>query len=95
MRAEDLLPEHVNTGEFNGVTVRKGTVGAFLVNTRIFLDPCSPIDTCQQAEADMIDALPALCALGIFDAFEMRDLRLRNFVREHVATLTIRSDQGA
>jgi len=87
MRAEDLLPEQINTGEFNGVTVRKGTVGAFLINTRIFLDPHSSIDARQQAETDMVDALPALFALGIFDVFEMRDLRLLDFVREHAANL--------
>lgn len=34
MRAEELLPDDKNAGEFNGVVVRKGSVGSFPVKER-------------------------------------------------------------
>ena len=38
MQAQDLLPDDRNVAQFEGVTVRKGTVGAFLVNARVWCD---------------------------------------------------------
>ena len=38
MKAQDVLPDDVNQGEFQGVMVRKGTVGAFLANARAWCD---------------------------------------------------------
>ena len=80
MKAQDLLPEHVNQGEFGGVTVRKGTVGAFLVNARIWMDRSASAQNRAEAERDIVDALPALRALGIFEVLEIRDAALRSMV---------------
>ncbi|WP_437524883.1 hypothetical protein WME79_36885 [Sorangium sp. So ce726] len=76
MRAQDILPDDVNQAEINGVTVRKGSVAAFLINARLFADP----HTRAAAERDIIDALPALRALGLFAVLEIRDAELRAFV---------------
>src|SRR5471030_24582 len=85
MRAQDLLPDHINGGDFNGVAVRKGTVGAFLHNARSYLAPDTPPTDRAVAEAHMAEALPALRALGIFDVFEIKDTRLRAFVAQRLA----------
>ncbi|MDO8052303.1 hypothetical protein O3301_27900 [Janthinobacterium sp. SUN211] len=80
MRAEDVLPDQQNQGQFNGVTVRKGTVGAFLANTRLWLDDTSSSAEKAIAERDILDALPALHALGLFDIVQVRDAALRELV---------------
>ncbi|MCA8271075.1 hypothetical protein LGN17_00890 [Burkholderia sp. AU30280] len=77
MRAEQMLPDHADRIEADGTTIRKGTVGAFLVNARVLTDTnATPADRAR-AEADTIDALPALRALGLFDVLEVRDPALR------------------
>jgi hypothetical protein len=82
MRAEDLLPDDVNHGQFNGVTVRKGSVGAFLVNARVLSDPAASAESRAAAERDILSALPALRAIGLFDVLQVRDERLRALVEK-------------
>ncbi|WP_334030364.1 hypothetical protein [Burkholderia orbicola] len=77
MRAEQMLPDHANQVDADGTTIRKGTVGAFLVNARVLTDPNAAPAERARAEADAIDALPALRALGLFDVLEVRDPALR------------------
>lgn len=80
MRADQFLPEEVNQGVINGVLVRKGTVGAFLANARVWGEPSTSAADRAVVERDMIDALPALRAIGLFDVFEIRDSALRALV---------------
>ena len=80
MRADDVLADQQNQGQFNGVTVRKGTVGAFLANARLWLDETTSDAERGIAERDILDALPALHALGLFDILQVRDLALRELV---------------
>ena len=85
MRAEDVLPDQQNQGQFNGVTVRKGTVGAFLAKARLWLDEPSGSAERSIAERDIVDALPALHALGLFDILQVRDAALRELVAASAA----------
>ena len=80
MRADQILPDHVDHGQFQGVTIRKGTVAAFLANARTWVDARADEDARAQAQRDIVDAVPALRALGLFDALEIRDERLRAFI---------------
>ncbi len=80
MRAEEFLPDDINQGLINGVTVRKGSVGAFLANAKILADPASSAEARATAERDIRDGLPALRALGLFDVLQIRDERLRALV---------------
>ncbi|RSF02080.1 hypothetical protein [Achromobacter aegrifaciens] len=82
MKASDILPDGRDLGEFNGVAVRKGTVGAFLANARVCLDPQAPARAVADARRDIQDALPALNALGLFDVLQVRDPALRAWMRE-------------
>jgi len=80
MQAKDILPDGMNHSEFNGVPVRKGTVGAFLANARVCNDAQASPEAVAQARRDIQDALPALRALGLFDVLELRDPGLRAWI---------------
>ena len=73
MKAEHLLPDSENVKDFNGVTVRKGTVGAFIISHRIATSADASHDAKEAALNDMAEALPALQALGVFEVFQLRD----------------------
>ena len=80
MRAEQVLPDDVNQRDINGLTVRKGTVGAFLVNAKAWSDPSTDAAARALVQRDIVEALPALRALGVFDVFTLRHDALRRFV---------------
>lgn len=80
MRPEDILPEAANQASINGVSIRKGTVAAFLANARTFADTGTSSEERAIAEHHIRGALPALRALGIFDVFELRDTQLREWI---------------
>lgn len=83
MRAEQVLPDNVDQVELRGVTIRKGTVAAFLANARVWTDPQASESARAEAGTDMADALPVLRALGLFDVFDIRDVALRAWVLAH------------
>lgn len=76
MKAKDLL----NEGEFGGVVVRKGTVGPFFVDAKVWLDTASDSAHRQGAERDIVDALPSLRALGLFDICSVRAPALQRLI---------------
>ncbi|SMC20185.1 hypothetical protein SAMN02745857_00850 [Andreprevotia lacus DSM 23236] len=80
MQAQQLLSDTQNTIEANGITVRKGSVGAFLISWRTLQDTASDAATRQQAEQDLHTLLPALRALGLFDVFSARDPALQALI---------------
>ncbi|MBJ2245148.1 MULTISPECIES: DUF7709 family protein [Pseudomonas] len=80
MRAEDVLADDTNEATFDGVTVRKGTVGAFLANVRVWSDSTASKDDQLLAEREIIQSLPALKAIGLLDVFEPKDFRLRELI---------------
>ena len=80
MRADQILPDDVNHGQFQGVTIRKGTVAAFLANARTWTDAHAGAEERAQARAQILEDLPALRALGLFDVLEVQDERLRALI---------------
>ena len=80
MRPEDVLADDTNEATFDGVTVRKGTVGAFLANVRVWSDSTASKDDQLLAEREIIQSLPALKAIGLLDVFEPKDFRLRELI---------------
>ena len=83
MRAEQVLPDSADRIEIDGATIRKGTVGAFLANARLWTDLQASEQARAEAEADMLDALPALRAIGLFDVLDIRDVALRDWLDAH------------
>lgn len=94
MQAQDVLPDGMDQGNFNGVAVRKGTVGAFLANARVCLDASATPQAVVAARRDIRDALPALRALGLFDILQVRDAGLRAWVREAEADAEAGTEPG-
>lgn len=77
MRANDILSDDQDSLELHGTVIRKGSVGAFLANARLWLNPATELDARQRAERHLRELLPALRALGLFDVVEVRDPALR------------------
>lgn len=80
MRAQDVLPDKIDEVHINGTTVRKGSVGAFLVNAVALDDPALEGPAREAVLSDIEAALPALRALGLFSVLEIRNPQLRAFV---------------
>lgn len=80
MRAHDILPDHADEAQIHGITIRKGSVGAFLANAVALRDPAVIGAARDAVLSDIEAALPALRALGLFDVLEIRDPQLRAFV---------------
>lgn len=93
MRPEDVLPDTASYANFDGLTIRKGTVAAFLANAQTWLDPKTDAVTHAEVEQLMLKAVPALQKLGVFAVLEIRDAGLRRLVE---AALQVASaiDQG-
>ncbi|MCK9744157.1 hypothetical protein LT697_21760 [Pseudomonas syringae pv. syringae] len=67
----------------DGQVVRKGTIGAFLVNAQIWGDPHTTSAAQADVERDIIGALPALRSLGLFDICTARNEALQRLIEAH------------
>ncbi|WP_315834813.1 hypothetical protein [Bradyrhizobium prioriisuperbiae] len=83
MRAEDILPDGVDQAEYDGVTVRKGSIAAFLANAVVLTDANATAEARAAAERDMITAMPVLHAVGLFDVLAPRNPLVRAIVDAH------------
>lgn len=81
-RPEDVLPDRDDHAEIDGVTVRKGTVAAFLRNAIRWSDPATAAADRAALAGEIAGSMPALRALGVFDVFEVRDERLRTLMAD-------------
>jgi len=81
MRADQILPDDIDHGQFQGLSIRKGTVAAFLANARAWTDAQASADARAQASREIARDLPALRALGLFEVLEIRDAALRAMVQ--------------
>ncbi|ALA84299.1 TPA: hypothetical protein ACKQCJ_001917 [Stenotrophomonas maltophilia] len=80
MKPQDILPDNQDDMHVNGLTVRKGSVGAFLASVRDWQDPAGSAATRAAAEVDLRDLLPALHALGLFRVMTARDPVLQRLI---------------
>jgi hypothetical protein len=73
---EHLLPDDQNFADLNGITVRKGTAGAFFANLRVLntmsVDSPGREEIVEQAK----QAVPTMRVLGLFDLFKFRSPEL-------------------
>ncbi|MFM0219397.1 MULTISPECIES: hypothetical protein [Paraburkholderia] len=89
MRADQLLPDHVDSVDVRGVTIHKGTVTAFLANARIWSDRASGETARERAAADIVEALAALRASGLFDVLTIIDPALRAWIDAQPLTCSL------
>lgn len=80
MRADESLPDDVNEIEVRGLHIRKGSVAAFVAGAKALQDASLAPEQMGAVIIDMLDLVPALRALGLFDIFEIRDAALRRIV---------------
>jgi len=80
MKPQDILPDHQDDVQVHGLTVRKGSVGAFLASVRDWQEPAGSTATRAAAEADLRELLPALHALGLFQVLAARDPALQRLI---------------
>lgn len=80
MRPEDALPDQTERAEINGVSVRKGTVAAFLQNAMRWSDAATADADREELSREIAESVPALRALGVFAVFEARNERLRALI---------------
>lgn len=80
MRPHDILADGADTAVLGGATVRKGSVAAFLANARTLADPQADAAARAQAQRHIREVLPALRAIGLFEAMQIRDPQLRAWV---------------
>jgi len=76
-RPEDILPDDTDRTDFGGVTIRKGTIAAFLQNAMRWSDPGTSDAERKLLEDAIVEAMPALRAVGLFDVLDARDEQLR------------------
>jgi hypothetical protein len=80
MKPDELIPDGVDGGDFNGRYVRKGTIGAFIQNALTLTDTTADEATRQQCREDLLSLIADLEALQVFDVFELRDPELKKIV---------------
>lgn len=74
MKASELLADDQNSLALNDrLSIRKGSVGAFLHNARLLMDKNTGAEQRQQLEMDTRELLPALDALGLFEILGIRE----------------------
>ena len=88
MQAKDVLPDGQDFFVKDGVTLRKGSVAAFVGNAQVLQNPDASAQARQDAQRDLVSLIPVLEALGLFDVFELRSPALRAEVARHRAALS-------
>jgi hypothetical protein len=73
---EHLMPDDQSFAELNGITIRKGTMGAFFANLRILsVMPCDAPDR-EVIIEQLRQALPVMRENGLFELFIFRSPEL-------------------
>jgi hypothetical protein len=73
---EHLLPDDKNFAELNGITVRKGTMGAFFANLRILSSMPSDAPGRPAIIEQLQHAVPTMRENGLFELFTFRSPEL-------------------
>ena len=72
VRPEHLLPDDQNFAQMNGVTIRKGTMGAFLANLRILSSLPSDSPEREAIIEQLKEGIPTMRENGLFELFAFR-----------------------
>lgn len=65
VRPEDILSDNASHTSFNGVTVRKGSIAAFLKNIEVIENTKSSKENKEESIKAMKELAPALIAVGV------------------------------
>jgi hypothetical protein len=73
---EHLMPDDQNFAELNGLTIRKGTMGAFLANLRILSGMPSDAPGREAILEQLREGIPTMRENGLFELFTFRSPEL-------------------
>lgn len=80
MQPEQMIPDEKNTVTLNGITVRKGSVAAFMANIEIIEREKSNSDIYQEALTDLLSLIPVIEGTGFFRLFTIKSARIREII---------------
>jgi hypothetical protein len=75
--ARDIVEDGADYAEFDGVKVRKGSLGAFVANAKAFQSLSVNDPERDVILAHMRELLPAVATVGAFEVFRLRSPELR------------------
>jgi hypothetical protein len=84
VRPEDLLKDEDQTLVCQGVTIRKGTIGAFMQNAGIFSSPDRPAGERAAARKLLVDYARAIIAMDVVSPQDLLNDQVDTFVRHGV-----------
>ncbi|MEU5304160.1 hypothetical protein ACH4YO_14460 [Streptomyces noursei] len=82
VRPEDVLPEGIDSTAINGLTVRKGSVAAFVANALRLDDLSEGTPEYAALVTQMRELAPALRAIGVLDVFRPRSPAVERIIAE-------------
>lgn len=82
VRPEDILSDDASHTSFNGVTVRKGSIAAFLKNIEIIENAKSTKKNKEEAIKAMKELAPALVAVGVDKHVTFKNKTARSIIEE-------------
>ncbi|GAB7030329.1 hypothetical protein AB0G35_33330 [Streptomyces sp. NPDC021749] len=82
MRPEDVLPAGVDSTAINGLTVRKGSVAAFVANALQLDDLTEGTPEYEALVTQMRELAPVLRTIGLLDVFEPRSPVVRRILAD-------------
>jgi hypothetical protein len=80
IKPEDILNDDTDSVLINGVTVRKGTIGAFIFNIDILEDPTTTEGQKKSAKREMKQLAPAIIAVGLYKHVSFNNLIAKNIL---------------
>jgi hypothetical protein len=80
VRPEDVLADNENFKIINGIKVRKGTIGAALLNAAILSSTTATSKEKEEAKKVIIELAPALVVLGIYDQVVWKNTEIQEIV---------------
>ncbi|HAF87257.1 MAG: hypothetical protein CMF38_02705 [Legionellaceae bacterium] len=85
MRPEDIISDTQNEIMLNGVTVRKGTVGAFLANIDTLENSSSSVQEKEIAQSILEELAPAIKATGLLKHMTFKNQQIAAMFEKSMA----------
>ncbi|MDF2691548.1 MAG: uncharacterized protein K0S29_1403 [Gammaproteobacteria bacterium] len=82
IRPEDLLPDDINSREFKGVEVRKGTIGAAMFNVKTMESPDSSPAEKMEAKKAFEALIPSLIALDLHQYMTWKNSEIQAMINK-------------
>jgi hypothetical protein len=82
VRPEDILSDDASHTSFNGVTVRKGSIAAFLKNIEVIENTKSTKENKEESVKAMKELAPALVAVGVDKHVTFKNKTAQSIIEE-------------